>query len=109
MNDKDSEKGTQDEYRPIPLAKPLNGRTTNCVMGGGPWLQAQLERIGYRALVDLSDLELGLSRHPHALVQIEGVYRRLDLNPDGSVSLGYAPPLDLMNPPPMFEAIKPKD
>lgn len=109
MNDKASGKNTQEEYRPIPLAKPLNGKTTDCVMTGEPWLQVQLELIGYRAVNGLSELETGLARHPHAIVQIDGIYKRITVNPDGSVELGYAPHFDLMNPPPMLEAIRPKD
>lgn len=96
---------TQDEFKPIPLAKPLNGRTTNCVIGRVPWLEAQLKLIGYRAVTGLDELEEGFGAHPHAIVQCGGIYMRLTANLDGSVSIADAPGFDLMNPPPMLERI----
>lgn len=99
------EKTQPEEFRPIPLAKPLNGRTTNCVIGAGPWLQAQLQLIGYKAVTGLDDLESGLAAHPHAIVQCNGSYMRLTANLDGSVSIADAPGFDLMLPPPMLERI----
>lgn len=102
MTDKNT---SNEEFKPIPLAKPLNGRTTNCVMGAGPWLQAQLQLIGYKALTQLDELEAGLAAHPHAIVQCNGSYMRLTANLDGTVSIADAPGFDLMLPPPLLERI----
>ena len=100
---------TQEEFKPIPLAKPLNGRTTNCFIGPRPWLQDQLKLIGYQAVTQLDELEAGLGRSPHAIVQCNGKYMRLTAHLDGSVSIADAPGFDLMLPPPMLEEIESKD
>lgn len=109
MTDEKAMTAESEEFRPIPLARPLNGRTTNCVIGGGPWLQAQLKLIGYVAVTQIDDLETGLSSNPHAIVQCDGVYMRLTANPDGSVSIASAQGFDLMLPPPLLQRFDTKD
>lgn len=113
MNDKTG-KPPQDPnqpeaYKPIPLAKPLNGQTTGCVIGDQPWLQDQLKLIGYTAVIGLADLETSLSTHPHTIVACDGVYKMLTAEADGTVSLADAPGIDLMLQPPMLERISSKD